>query len=250
MEGIGYIGRFFNGREAPWEWTELGYYLQEFTLLLAPVFFMLTLVAIFRMCVGVADGDHLLIFGSKVHSLITTALCLLSLVITAAGAGVLYTATTPAGVGTARNIIMGGLAILIIGGNFFLITGGLWIMKIKKNPTTRSLSLPPPIMWFKMASVAVFCSMLIMIRTGYRMIVIPQLVDNTFMARQEMFFLGAEAAMMIQLAGILNWFHPTRILNMDLFVEIQHQRSNDPYSHDTELGQVSTHSYDSDKARN
>ena len=109
-----------------------------------------------------------------------------------------------------ENVILGGLGIQLIFFGFFVITTITFHRRIIKKPTVRSSSITSP--WRQHILALYVSSLLIMVRSVFRMIEFGMGNDSVLM-QSEAYLLGLDGALILIVAVVFLWSHPSRALS-------------------------------------
>ncbi len=109
-----------------------------------------------------------------------------------------------------ENVILGGLGIQLIFFGFFVITTITFHRRITKKPTARSSSITSP--WRQHIFALYASSLLIMVRSVFRMIEFGMGNDSVLM-QSEAYLLGLDGALILIVAAVFLWSHPSRALS-------------------------------------
>ncbi len=108
-----------------------------------------------------------------------------------------------------ENVILGGLGIQILFFGFFVITSVTFHRRIAARPTPRSQTITSP--WTQHIYALYASSLLIMVRSVFRMVEFGMGNDSVLM-ESEAYLLGLDGALMLIVAVIFLWSHPSRAL--------------------------------------
>ncbi|EXF86594.1 hypothetical protein CFIO01_06856 [Colletotrichum fioriniae PJ7] len=209
VEIIGYAGRAINATETP-NWSRGPYIIQALLLLLGPPFYAASIYMIFGRLITLLDAEkHSLIRVKWITKLFLLG-DIISIAAQAIGGGSLAGADTKAQRDRGQMIIIIGLAIQIAFFGFFMIVTALFHYRIKREPTSRSLSVSTP--WPKLLMVLYGTSLLIMVRSLFRVIEYVMGEDGELQSK-EVYLYIFDALLMLIVSGVFNWFHPSRIIN-------------------------------------
>lgn len=108
-----------------------------------------------------------------------------------------------------NNIILLGLGIQVIFFAFFMVVTIIFHIRISKRPTTASLSIAAP--WQRLIWVLYFASVLIMVRSVFRMMEYAQGSEGELM-QKETYVYVLDALLMFLVAAVFVAVHPGGIL--------------------------------------
>ena len=126
------------------------------------------------------------------------------------GASVL-TKKKPNAAKTGQWIIIGGLAIQLIFFGFFMIVSFVFHSRVNSNPTSRSES--PNVPWRKHMWALYAGSLLIMIRSVFRLVEYVQ-GSNGYLMRNEVWLYIFDALLMFLTMALFNIIHPSEVKGM------------------------------------
>jgi hypothetical protein len=108
-----------------------------------------------------------------------------------------------------NNVVLAGLGIQVVFFGLFIVTTIVFHVRIVKRPTTHSYSVTAP--WSMLILVLYFSSILIMIRSIFRMAEFGMGYDGIF-HKHEAFLFGLDGALMFLTCASFLWYHPGRVL--------------------------------------
>jgi hypothetical protein len=109
-----------------------------------------------------------------------------------------------------NNIILAGLGIQVLFFGFFIITAIVFHIRLARNPTAQSYAVTAP--WHIFLYVLYASSLLIMIRSLYRMVDYGMGINGPMM-KSEGYFFGLDLVLMLIVMIMYAWFHPSRIIS-------------------------------------
>lgn len=121
----------------------------------------------------------------------------------------LATAKTESSQKLGNNIILLGLGIQIVFFGFFMVVSVVFHLRIKNEPTSNSHSTTVP--WRQLLWLLYTASLLIMVRSMYRMIEYAQGNDGALM-QKEIYLYLLDASLMFIVAGLFAVFYPGHML--------------------------------------
>ncbi|KAK4148528.1 RTA1 like protein-domain-containing protein [Chaetomidium leptoderma] len=208
FEAVGYIGRVIASKEAP-DFTLNVYILQTLLILLGPALLAASVYMILGRLIRVLGADEYALIRTNWMTKIFVAGDVISFLAQGAGGGLMAQAKTKDAQKLGESVILGGLAIQILFFGFFMVTTIVFHVRIAKNPTPRSYSATGP--WRQLIMALYVSSVLILIRSAFRMIEFGMGNDSIFMSN-EAYLLGLDGALMLIVAAVLLWSHPSRAL--------------------------------------
>lgn len=108
-----------------------------------------------------------------------------------------------------ENIILGGLGIQILFFGTFIIATLIFDVRIRRRPTATALGLQTP--WKKLIWVLYLSSVLILIRSVFRIIEYVMGSDGELL-QKEVYLYIFDAVPMIITSVAFNWFHPSQVI--------------------------------------
>lgn len=115
---------------------------------------------------------------------------------------------TPDAVKNGQHIVIGGLVLQILFFGFFMIVALTFHIRMNKAPTARATSGDIP--WRKHLHALYFASILIMVRSIYRVIEYAQGFAG-FILSHEVFLYAFDSVLMLGVIVLLNVVHPSEI---------------------------------------
>ena len=192
FETLGYIARVFLSLDVT---SFQPYVIQMFLLLLGPVLFAATLyMSLGRLIERMHCRDYSII-SLKYSTKIFVTGDVISFLAQLAGVGILAGGTP----GTGKKIVIGGLIVQLVTFSLFILVGLVFYYKITKYPTeiaTITRRWPSKFNnWNSILFVLFFCSVLIFVRSIYRLIEYIQ-GDDGYLMFHESFLYCFDAALM------------------------------------------------------
>jgi uncharacterized membrane protein YuzA (DUF378 family) len=111
---------------------------------------------------------------------------------------------------TGQNVIVGGLAVQLVGFSVFIIVSSLFHWRIVQRPTTASVTSKVP--WRQYMYVLYTVSALILIRSVFRVIEYGQGWDGSLQNAEYWLYIF-DAALMFVVMALLNIWHPSSIIS-------------------------------------
>tara|TARA_R110002003_G_scaffold9_36_gene680 strand:- start:7871 stop:8296 length:426 start_codon:yes stop_codon:yes gene_type:complete len=109
---------------------------------------------------------------------------------------------------TGEHIIIGGLVVQVLFFGCFIITSVIWHLRMHKLPTSRIISRSIP--WEMQLFVLYAASVLILVRSVFRLIEYGQGNDGYLISHEYFLYIFDSTLMWITMA-ILAWVHPSEI---------------------------------------
>ncbi|ESK90510.1 rta1 domain [Moniliophthora roreri MCA 2997] len=112
---------------------------------------------------------------------------------------------------TGEQVTIGGLFIQFIFFGFFMITSFTFHMRIRRDPTSASLTHQAPVSWQKLLLVLYAASGLIMVGSIFRLIEYMQGNDG-YLLKHEAYLYVFDAVLMAAAVILFNVYHPSKVL--------------------------------------
>ena len=107
-----------------------------------------------------------------------------------------------------------GLGIQVVFFRAFMIVSALFHLRMNRHPTVKSRSTLIP--WKRFLHVLYTVSLLIMVRSVFRLIEYAQ-GHNGALLQKEIYVYLLDALLMLIVAGILAWYHPSSLYITESF---------------------------------
>ncbi|KAE8164552.1 RTA1 like protein-domain-containing protein [Aspergillus tamarii] len=206
FEVLGYIGRALSSRESP-DWTLGPYMIQTLFLLLAPALFAASIYMFLGRIILVLRAESHAIMKKKWLTKVFVTGDVLSFLLQGSGGGIQSGGSVDS-MKLGEKVIVIGLFVQIFFFGFFIVTAGSFDLKLKKYPIPRCRSAEIP--WRKHMNVLYASSMLIMIRSVFRLIEYLQ-GNNGYLLHHEIFLYIFDAVLIFITMVIFNICHPSEI---------------------------------------
>ncbi|KUJ12579.1 RTA1-domain-containing protein [Mollisia scopiformis] len=206
FEWIGYVGRAVSSQQSP-NWTLGPYIVQVLLLLVAPALFAASIYMELGRIILLVDGEAHSWIKKRWLTKIFVAGDILSFLLQAGGGGI-QSSGKASSVTTGSHIITGGLVIQLLFFGFFIIVAVHFDRAIHKNPTPRSQS--PHVPWRKHLIALYVASLLIMIRSIFRVVEYVQGFDG-YILSHEVFLYLFDSVLMFAVMVIFNVVHPSEV---------------------------------------
>ncbi|CZR56903.1 related to RTM1 protein [Phialocephala subalpina] len=211
FETLGYCGRAKSASESP-DWTLGPYIMQSLLTLLGPTLFAASIYMILGRIIRLTDGEECSIIRAKWLTKVFVMGDVLSFLAQSAGGGMLAQAKSADDQKRGTNTITGGLGIQVVFFGIFIVVAGIFHMRITKNPTVKSMSIPVP--WQRYLLILYVASTFIMIRSIFRIAEYVQGQDGALL-KTEVYLYIFDATLMFLTMVIFNIFHPSAIINKE-----------------------------------
>ncbi|ETS86253.1 hypothetical protein PFICI_00081 [Pestalotiopsis fici W106-1] len=214
FEAAGYVARAMSVRQTP-DWTLMPYIIQSLLTLLGPTFFAASIYMILGRLIQFLEADTY----SMIRTRWLTKFFLLGDIFSffgqGGGGGILATAKTESSQSLGNKVILLGLAIQVIFFGLFIVVTVVFHRRVHRAPTPKSLTTSAP--WHKLLWVLYGTSVLIMVRSVFRMIEYAQGNDGALL-QKEAYSYVLDALLMIIVTGCFAWFHPSNVLKRETVV--------------------------------
>ncbi|KAF2855746.1 RTA1-domain-containing protein [Plenodomus tracheiphilus IPT5] len=227
FEAVGYAFRALSAKETP-DWTTTPYIGQQLLLLLGPTFFAASIYMVLGRLIRLLDaGEHSMIRTTWLTKVFLMG-DILSFLSQSGGGGMLAKAKDKAAQDLGNNVILAGLGIQVVFFAIFMIVTVVFHIRITKRPTSTSLAIAAP--WERLLWVLYFASVLIMVRSLFRMMEYAQGSDG-FLMQKEMYVYAFDATLMFNVAAVFCLYHPggTLIAYKKLDDGLEVNRAEDSY---------------------
>ncbi|RAL06701.1 RTA1 domain-containing protein [Aspergillus homomorphus CBS 101889] len=166
IEFIGYCARAVSTKQSP-DWTMGPFLVNSLMPLVAPALFAASIYMEPEKLVVVLHAERYSLIRPKWMTKIFVLGDVLSFLLQSGGAGMMAGKTQPS-FKTGSNIIVVRLVVQIVFFGFFIVTTGLFHLRMNKQPTTYSPS--SGINWQKLVWTLYAASILILVRSIYRLV--------------------------------------------------------------------------------
>ncbi|KAK3901581.1 RTA1 like protein-domain-containing protein [Staphylotrichum tortipilum] len=208
FETLGYVGRAIASKEAP-DFTLSVYIMQTLLILLGPALLAASIYMILARLIRLLGAEKYALIRTTWMTKIFVTGDVISFMAQGAGGGLMAKAKTHSEQKLGENVILAGLAIQVLFFGFFIVTTVTFDLRMRADPTPTSLSVTSP--WRTHVIALYACSVLIMVRSIFRMIEFGMGNDSVLM-QSEAYLLGLDGALMLIVAALLLWSHPSRAL--------------------------------------
>lgn len=200
MQIIGYIARAVSGKQSP-DWILGPYIIQAIFLLVAPALYATTIYMEFRRIVTFVDGKQHTMIRHHWISRIFVAGDVLSFLLQGGGmltrlrsviasrvanlmlGGGYQSSGTASALDTGPNIIVIGLFVQLVFFGSFMFTAGAWLMKMLRFSSSRAHACS----WKRLMAVLFGISVLIMVRSVFRVVEYLQGNNGYILAHEALF---------------------------------------------------------------
>ncbi|KFA52288.1 hypothetical protein S40293_00621 [Stachybotrys chartarum IBT 40293] len=211
FEAAGYAARAYSAGQSP-EWTLMPYIIQSILILLGPAFFAASIYMLLGRLIRYLEAQDY----SPIRTQWLTKLFLLGDVLSifgqGGGGGILASADSPSTQDLGNTVILLGLGVQVAFFSGFMIVAGLFHLRITRRPTVKSRSTTSP--WKKLIMVLYIVSVLIMVRSVFRMIEYAQ-GHNGALVRREIYVYVLDALLMLIVTVLFSVWHPSTLFAGD-----------------------------------
>ncbi|KAF7591052.1 hypothetical protein BBP40_002012 [Aspergillus hancockii] len=209
VEAIGYLCRYISSTETP-DWTMKPYIGQSLLLLLAPALFAASIYMVLGRIIRMLNaGSISLIRPSWLTKIFVTG-DVLSFFVQSGGGGMLAKATSQDQKDLGEHMIIAGLFIQIVFFGFFIVVSVVFHRRMLATPMHQIVATEIP--WNSYMKVLYTVSILVLIRSAYRVIEYVQGTDG-YLQSKEAYLYVFDAALMFACCVILNWWHPSKVVS-------------------------------------
>ncbi|KAF2261253.1 RTA1-domain-containing protein [Lojkania enalia] len=208
FEAIGYVARAISAKQTP-NWNLKPYIMHSLLTLLGPTFYAASIYMVLGRLIRLLDAGSYCLIRPKWLTRFFLMGDILSFLGQSGGGGILATAKSESSQKLGNNVILLGLGIQVVFFAFFMVITIAFHFRITKFPTTKSLSIATS--WSTFIWVLNLASLLIMVRSVFRMIEYAQGNDGALLQR-ELYLYLLDATLMLVVAVVLSVYHPSRVL--------------------------------------
>ncbi|KAF5597978.1 RTM1 [Fusarium pseudoanthophilum] len=204
FEAVGFIGRAIGAEQAP-DYTFGPYVMQNLLLLLGPTCYAASIYMILGRYIRQLNGERFSLIRPSWLTKIFLLGDVISIALQGVGGGKLVNADSPDDRTTGENIIIAGLTVQILFFGLFIAVTGLFHFRFARHSTSR------PSSWQRLLVVIYVASVLILIRSLFRMIEYIEGHDGELQSK-EVYVLVLDAIPMAIASVGLNLFHPSKYI--------------------------------------
>ncbi|CAG8254347.1 unnamed protein product [Penicillium nalgiovense] len=209
FEAIGYLARYASAQETP-DWTTKPYIAQSLLLLLAPALFAASIYMILGRIIRLVNGASCSLVRPSWLTKIFVTGDVLSFFIQSGGGGMLATAKDQSKVDLGNNMIIAGLFVQIVFFGFFIVVCVVFHRRMLTTPSHAVDDTRIP--WARYMKVLYVASVLVMVRSIYRVAEYVQGSDGVLQSK-EVYLYVFDAVLMFTCCLLFNLFHPSKILS-------------------------------------
>ncbi|KAH7112589.1 RTA1 like protein-domain-containing protein [Dactylonectria estremocensis] len=208
FEIIGFVGRAIGAKQTP-DWTFGPYVMQTLLLLLGPTCYAASIYMVLGRLIRLLNAEEYSLIRSSWLTKFFLVGDVLSIALQGIGGGKLVNAETEDERSTGEDIIIGGLVVQILFFSLFMAVTCLFHFRVNRKPTLRMSTMDNS--WRRLLSVLYITSILILIRSIFRMIEYVMGHDSELQSK-EVYIYVLDAAPMLIASALFNVFHPSRYL--------------------------------------
>ncbi|KAF5615348.1 rta1 domain protein [Fusarium sp. NRRL 25303] len=210
IEAIGYAARAISASEEAGQWTKGPYIIQALLLLLGPPFFAASIYMVLGRLIRLLNAEKYSMIRLKWLTKIFLFGDVASIVAQGLGGGMLAGAETKSDSDRGQAIIIAGLFIQLVFFGGFMVVAVVFHRRFHRNPIDASLKIQPS--WKKLLVVLYSASLLIMVRSVFRVIEYIMGEDGELMAHEAYLYIF-DGTLMLAVTAIFNIFHPSAVIN-------------------------------------
>ncbi|KAH7123072.1 RTA1 like protein-domain-containing protein [Dactylonectria macrodidyma] len=208
FETLGFVGRAIGAHQTP-DWTFAPYVMQSLLLLLGPTCYAASIYMVLGRLIRLLNAEEYSLIRSSWLTKFFLLGDVLSIALQGIGGGKLVNAETEDEKSKGENIIIGGLVVQILFFSLFMVVTCLFHFKVNKKPTLRMSTMDSS--WRRLLSVLYITSILILIRSIFRLIEYAMGHDSELQSK-EVYIYVLDALPMLVASVLCNVFHPSRYL--------------------------------------
>lgn len=208
FETIGYVGRLLGANEAP-DYALAPYIVQAILILVAPTLIAASIYMVMGHIIHATDGEKHSMIRERVFTKLFVLGDITSFMVQSTGASML-TKKEQKQKDAGSYIIIGGLVTQLLFFGFFIITTIVFRSRLGRDKSRTPTIIQTGLKWRTHILVLLSCSMLIMVRSIFRVIEYVQ-GQNGYLLMHESFSYIFDAALMLLSIALLNVVHPSEI---------------------------------------
>ncbi|KAK5999282.1 hypothetical protein QM012_005607 [Aureobasidium pullulans] len=203
FEVIGFAARAQSAGQHP-DYTLMPYILQSLFLLLAPTLFAASIYMELGRILDLTEGESRSLIRRKLLTKIFVMGDVLSFLAQSAGGGMLAQGSS-----SGNKIIIGGLVLQLLFFGIFMVSAVVFDRRMSENPTTKVGTIPLP--WKKHLHALYAGSIMILVRSLYRLIEYIQGGSSGYIVEHEWMLNIFDATLMLGVILVFFWIHPSEI---------------------------------------
>ncbi|RTE81511.1 hypothetical protein BHE90_003952 [Fusarium euwallaceae] len=208
FETAGYGARAYSAKQTP-DWTLMPYIIQSILILLGPAFFAGSIYMVLGRLIQVLDGEDYSLIRVKWLTKLFLLGDILSIFGQGGGGGLLAGSKSKSTQDLGNTVILLGLGVQVVFFSGFMLVTAVFHIRITMHPTLKSKSTTRP--WQRFLCVLYFSSVLIMVRSVFRMVEYAQ-GNNGSLMKKEIYAYVLDALLMLIAAVIFALNHPSQVL--------------------------------------
>ncbi|KAJ4223302.1 hypothetical protein NW759_005937 [Fusarium solani] len=208
FETAGYAARAYSARQTP-DWTLMPYIIQSILILLGPAFFAGSIYMVLGRLIQVLEGEDYSLIRVKWLTKLFLLGDILSIFGQGGGGGLLASSKSKSTQDLGNAVILIGLGIQVAFFSGFMLVTAVFHIRIVMHPTLQSKTTTRP--WQRFLCVLYFSSVLIMVRSVFRMLEYAQ-GNNGSLMQKEVYAYVLDALLMLVVAAIFTLYHPSQVL--------------------------------------
>lgn len=208
FETVGYIGRILSANEAP-DYTPGPYIVQAILILVAPASIAASIYMIMGHIIRAMDGNQYSLVRENLLTKLFVIGDIMSFMVQSTGASML-TKKEQKQRDAGNCVIIGGLVVQLLFFGLFMITMVVFWTRLANDRSRTTELKQTGVQWHLHILVLLICSILIMIRSVFRVIEYTQ-GQNGYFLSHEIYLYIFDATLMFLVMVVLNIIHPSRI---------------------------------------
>ncbi|KFA74439.1 hypothetical protein S40288_08915 [Stachybotrys chartarum IBT 40288] len=211
FEAVGYAARAYSASQSP-DWTLMPYIIQSMLILLGPAFFAASIYMLLGRLICYLEAQDYSLIRTRWLTKLFLLGDILSIFGQGGGGGLLAASDSQSTQDLGNTVILLGLGVQVAFFSGFMIVTGLFHLRIAKNPTVKARSTTSP--WNTLILVLYLVSVLIMVRSVFRMIEYAQ-GNNGALMRREVYVYVLDALLMLIVTVLFSVWHPSTLFAGD-----------------------------------
>ncbi|KAL2840614.1 RTA1 like protein-domain-containing protein [Aspergillus pseudodeflectus] len=212
FEAIGYLCRFISAQQTP-DWTLQPYIGQTLLILLGPSLFAASVYMLLGRIIRTLNAGSLSPIRPTWLTKIFVAGDVISFLMQSGGGGMMAGAKDADRSKMGQNMILGGLFVQILFFGLFIVVSIIFHRRMLSTPLHRTGGTNIP--WNKYMKILYLVSVLIMIRSVYRVAEYVEGKDGELMSK-EVYIYVLDAALMLAVCLVFNVWHPGNVVGRDV----------------------------------
>ncbi|KAL2822416.1 RTA1 like protein-domain-containing protein [Aspergillus granulosus] len=222
FEAIGYLCRFISATETP-DWTMMPYVGQSVLILLGPALFAASIYMLLgRIILSLNAGSLSPIRPTWLTKIFVTG-DVISFLLQSGGGGMQATAEDAERAEMGEHMILGGLFVQILFFSIFIVVSIIFHRRMLSTPMHR---VGTDIPWNKYIKILYIVSVLIMVRSVYRVAEYIEGKQGELMSKETYIYV-LDAALMLVVCVVLNVWHPGKVVGAKVRGEGYKQATED-----------------------